>query len=112
MLGRRHYPSVARLAQANSSAWPTRHAVIQCRAARRILQELTDARSKRVVSAWGIAALHASLRDADEAYRWLDVAADEGATGLIFLRVHPRLDPIRRDPRYRILLRKVGLDSV
>ena len=68
--------------------------------------------SRRPCSAWGISALHASLRDVDEAYRWLDVAAEEGATGLIFLRVHPRLDPIRQDPRYRILVRKVGLDSV
>jgi len=81
-------------------------------AARRILQELIEARSKRVVSAWGIAALHASLGDVDEAFRWLDVAVEERATGLIFLRVHPRLDSIRQDPRYRALIRKVGLDAV
>jgi len=80
--------------------------------ARRILQELTEARSKRVVSAWGIAALHASLGDVEEAFRWLDVALEEHATGLMFLRVHPRLDRIRQDPRYRALVRKVGLDAV
>ena len=81
-------------------------------AARRIVQELIEARSHRVVSAWGIAALHASLGDVDEAFRWLDVAIEERATGLIFLRVHPRLYPIRHDPRYQALLRKVGLDAV
>ena len=81
-------------------------------AAREILQELTEARSRRVVSAWGIAALHASLGDVDEAYRWLDTAVEERATGLMFLRVHPRLDPIRKDPRYHALLRTVGLDAV
>jgi serine/threonine-protein kinase len=80
--------------------------------ARRILQELTEARSQRVVSAWGIAALHASLGDVDEAFRWLDVAVEERATGLMFLRVHPRLDRIRQDPRYLVLVRKVGLDAV
>ena len=80
--------------------------------ARRILAELEEARSRRVVSAWGIAALHASLGDVDEAFRWLDAAVEDGATGLIFLRVHPRLDKIRSDPRYTTLLRKVGLDSV
>ena len=79
-------------------------------AARRILHELIESRSHSVVSAWGIAALHASLGDVDEAYRWLDVAVEEGATGLSLLRVHPRLDPIRQDPRYRALLRRVGLD--
>ncbi len=81
-------------------------------AARRILAELTEARGRRVVSAWGIAALHASLGDADDAFRWLDVAIDERASGMILLRVHPRLDPIRTDPRYRPLVRRVGLESI
>ena len=80
--------------------------------ARRILNELIAARSQRVVSAWGIGALHASLNDIDEAFRWLDVAVDEGATGLVFLRVHPRVDSLRSDPRFAVLLKKVGLDSV
>lgn len=81
-------------------------------AARRMLGELIEARSNRVVSAWGIAALHASLGDVDDAFRWLEVAVGERAAGLIFLRVHPRLDPIRQDPRYQGLLRRVGLDAV
>jgi non-specific serine/threonine protein kinase len=80
--------------------------------ARRMLEELIGARAHRVVSAWGIAALNASLGDVDEAFRWLDTAVQEGATGLIFLRVHPRLDPIRKDPRHPALLRRVGLDTV
>jgi len=82
------------------------------REGRRMLQELTDARAHRVVSAWGIAALHASLGDLDDAFRWLDVARQERATGLMLVRVHPRLDPIRSDPRYPALLKKVGLDKV
>ena len=80
--------------------------------ARTILRELTEARSRRVISAWGLASLHASLGDIDEAYRWLDIAFDERSTGLMFLRVHPRMDRIRPDPRYTPLLRKVGLDAV
>jgi TolB-like protein/tetratricopeptide (TPR) repeat protein len=78
-------------------------------AAKGILEELIGARSLRVISSWGIAALHACLRDVDEAFHWLDVAVEEGAGGLILLRVHPRLDPIRQDPRYPVLLRRVGL---
>jgi len=61
------------------------------------------------VSAWGIAALHASLGDVDEAFAWLEIAISEGASGLILLRVHPRLDPIRGDPRYWPLVQRVGL---
>ena len=78
--------------------------------ARRMLQELTAARAMRVVSAWGIAALHACLGDVDEAFRWLDVAVGEHSTGLVFLRVHPRMDAIRGDARYGVLLHKLGLD--
>ncbi len=77
--------------------------------ARRILAELTQARSTRVVSAWGIAVLHASLGDVDDAFRWIDEAIEEHSPGLILLRVHPRLDPIRNDPRYAALVRRLGL---
>ena len=76
-----------------------------------MLVELTEARSTRVVSAWGIGVLHASLGDVDEAFRWIDAAIEEQAPGLIMLRVHPRLDPIRNDPRYQPLLRRLGLES-
>jgi Flp pilus assembly protein TadD len=79
--------------------------------ARRILTELIETRSTRVVSAWGIAVLHASLGDVDDAFRWLDIAVEEQSPGLILLRVHPRLDPIKKDPRYLPLVRKLGLES-
>ncbi len=78
-------------------------------AARLILAELIAARGQRVVSAWGIAALHASLGDIDDSFHWLDIAVQERATGLMFLRVHPRVDAIRSDPRYDALVKRLGL---
>ncbi len=80
-----------------------------CDQARLILAELIAARGQRVVSAWGIAALHASLGDVDDAFQWLDVAVQERATGLMFLRVHPRMDAIRDDARYAALVKRLGL---
>ncbi len=77
--------------------------------ARSILAELTTARSSRVISAWGLACVHASLGDVDEAFAWLECAVAERATGLILLRVHPRLDPIRGDARYWPLVQRVDL---
>jgi serine/threonine protein kinase/tetratricopeptide (TPR) repeat protein len=77
--------------------------------ARRILAELTAARGTRVVSAWGIAAVHASLGDVDEAFAWLETAITEKASGIMWLRMHPRLDPIRHDPRYWPMVERVGL---
>jgi TolB-like protein/Flp pilus assembly protein TadD len=77
--------------------------------ARRILAGLIEARSARVVSPWGIAAIYASLNEIDESFKWLDIALQEKASGLILLRVHPRLDPIRKDPRYWPIVEKLGL---
>ncbi|MBA2292717.1 MAG: protein kinase [Gemmatimonadales bacterium] len=79
--------------------------------ARRILAELTANRATKVVSAWGIAAVHACLGDVDLAFEWLETAITEHASGLVMLRVHPRLDGIRGDPRYVEMVRRVGLDD-
>lgn len=79
--------------------------------ARRILNELIEAGKTRVVSAWGIAVLQASLGDVDEAFRWLELAIAEKAPGLLMLRAHPRLDPIRKDARYWPLVQRLGLDK-
>jgi len=78
--------------------------------ARRMLDALKAARSTRVVSAWGIAALHSCLGDVDEAFQWLETAVLEGASGLVFLRVHPRLDALRQDPRHAALVKRLGMD--
>ena len=77
--------------------------------ARRILGELKEARADKVVSAWGIAVLHASLGDVDDAFKWLNIALNEKSSGLLLLRVHPRLDSIRADSRYWPLVEKLGL---
>jgi eukaryotic-like serine/threonine-protein kinase len=79
--------------------------------ARRILAELTEARKTRIVSAWGLAVLYASLGDVEETFRWLDIAVQEKSPGLILLRVHPRLDAIKNDPRYWPLVKKLGLED-
>ena len=80
--------------------------------ARRILKELIAARSTRVVSAWGIGVLFVSLGDIDEAFRWLQIAIDEQSPGIIMLRVHPRLDSIRNDRRYGVMVKRLGLDAL
>lgn len=77
--------------------------------ARRILAELTAARSTRVVSACGIGALHASLGDVEDAYRWLEIAVNEQSSGLILLRVHRDWIPFGTTRGYWPLVERVGL---
>jgi serine/threonine-protein kinase len=77
--------------------------------ARKILGDLEKLSRQRYVSAFEIAVIHLGLDQGDEAFRWLDTAYRERADPLIYLKDDPRLDPVRADPRFRDVLRRVGL---
>jgi Tol biopolymer transport system component/serine/threonine protein kinase/tetratricopeptide (TPR) repeat protein len=72
---------------------------------RRILQELVARRRQQWVTAYEIAVVYSLLGDRDNAFIWLDRAEREHAVGYTYLRVDPRLDNLRGDPRYAQLLR-------
>jgi TolB-like protein/Tfp pilus assembly protein PilF len=55
-----------------------------------------------------LAETYAYLGDADQAFKWLDVAADRDL-GIVWLRNDPLLTSLTGDPRYALLLRKVKL---
>ena len=50
------------------------------------------------------------LGDNNGAFDWLEQAYKEQSNILQFLKVHPYFDPIRADPRFAYLVRRVGLD--
>jgi TolB-like protein/predicted Ser/Thr protein kinase len=60
-------------------------------------------------SAYRIAALYADLGDKDQAFRWLDTAYQDRDWQLVGLNSDFYLDPLRSDPRFAELVRKVGL---
>jgi eukaryotic-like serine/threonine-protein kinase len=60
-------------------------------------------------SAYQIAELYAELGDKDQAFMWLNTALQEHDWWLIGLKTDFALDPIRDDPRFAELVRKVGL---
>jgi len=67
-------------------------------------------RSKQLFGAEGsyqYGEVHAQLRDKDRAFAELDNAIQVKDGGLINLKTDPFLDPIRGDPRYAALLRKL-----
>ena len=66
-------------------------------------------RKSSYASAYVIAQLYADLGDKDQAFRWLNTACQERDPWLLNLKTDFVLDPIRSDPRFAELVRKVGL---
>ncbi|NQT64106.1 MAG: hypothetical protein HQ556_14195 [Candidatus Marinimicrobia bacterium] len=56
---------------------------------------------------WGFK--YVSLGDLDKAFEMFDKAYEAKSPWLIYVNVWPELDPIRNDPRYDALIRKLGL---
>ena len=59
--------------------------------------------------AFDIAADYAMLGERDKAFEWLDGAFREKEGGLMYLKVDDRLEALRADPRFRELVRRIGL---
>jgi serine/threonine-protein kinase len=78
---------------------------------RAILARLIERARRESAPTFGIATIHACLGETDAAFEWLDqaFARRDGALGL--LKVHPRLDGLRSDPRFAALLKKMKLDG-
>jgi hypothetical protein len=55
--------------------------------------------------------LYTGLGDRDRAFEWLNRAAEEQTELIKFLAVYPPLEPLRADPRFGVLLRRVGFSS-
>ena len=53
--------------------------------------------------------MYAELGEKDQAFRWFETAYQERDRLLLNLKTDYGLDPIRSDPRFAELLRKVGL---
>jgi len=58
---------------------------------------------------YGRAMIHASLGEVDQAFRLLDQAYADREGAMVYLKVEPALDPLRADPRFDELLRRMGL---
>jgi hypothetical protein len=78
--------------------------------ARAILQTLESVQTNNGNLFRGIALVYAALGEPDKAFPWLDKGCDLKAESLCTVRVDPKLDPIRSDPRFQLLLKRVGLN--
>ena len=62
-------------------------------------------------SPFGIASLYAELGDNEQALRWLNTAYEERDFYMETLNIAESFDGLRSDPRFKELVRKVGLPN-
>jgi tetratricopeptide (TPR) repeat protein len=62
-------------------------------------------------TASAVASVYAILGDNEQALRWLETAYQQTDDFLVFLRIQPQFDPLRSDPRFQAILKKIGLDK-
>jgi serine/threonine protein kinase/tetratricopeptide (TPR) repeat protein len=79
--------------------------------AERILHELDDISKTRYVSPMNRALVFIGMKEFAQALDWLERAYEERAQLLSELGAEPAFDPIRTEPRFVDLLRRVGLKN-
>jgi len=55
-----------------------------------------------------VARAYAQLGEKDKAFEWLEKMYGQRYIGMVFLKVHPKWDPLRSDPRFQDLLRRMN----
>ena len=75
----------------------------------RLLAELKRRRKAGYIPAAAFVNAYLGLGDNEQAFYWLEQAYKEQSNILQFVKSHPYFDPIRSDPRFTELVRKVGL---
>ncbi|HWC16581.1 MAG TPA: tetratricopeptide repeat protein, partial [Terriglobales bacterium] len=76
----------------------------------RLLDELKRRREKEYVPAGAFVNAYLGLDDREQVFVWLENAYQEQSNILQFVKVHPYFDPLRNDPRFADLVRRVGVD--
>ena len=61
------------------------------------------------VSAYSMAEIYVALGEKDEAFAWLEKAFQERSSALAYLKMEPRMDPLRSDARFESLLQRMQL---
>jgi serine/threonine-protein kinase len=77
--------------------------------ARDVLRQLHAMAEQRYVSSTNFATLYAVLGDLDQAFAWLEKVYEERRGFLAYLKVDPRIDPLRQDPRFAALVTRMRL---
>ena len=76
--------------------------------ARDFLARLQELSTRRYVPPFDVAVVHAALGERDLAFNWLDKAYEDRHPWLVMLKVTPKVDSLRSDPRFAALLERIA----
>ena len=76
----------------------------------RLLAELKRRREAGYIPAGAFVNAYLGLDDKEQAFYWMEQAYRERSNILQFVKTHPYFDPVRGDPRFQDLVRRVGLE--
>ena len=77
--------------------------------AEKVLDQLKALSKRRYISPYFTALIYEGLGDKDRAIEYLEKGLDERSRSMPFLKVDPMLDSLRRDLRFKELIKQVGL---
>ena len=100
-----------------SGNWPAAVAELGCayamagqeNKARAIINELNQRAKREYIDPYLIALIETSLGDNDRAIEWLTKAFEARSPWMAWLKVEPKFDRLRSDPRFVNLLHQIGL---
>lgn len=78
-------------------------------AARDLLVSLEQGARDQPTLAFFVALVHTARGDRDQAIHWLERSIEARSGSVRYLKVEPRLDPLRSDPRFAALMQRAGL---
>jgi TolB-like protein len=77
-------------------------------AAQNLLDQLQELSKKQYVPPYMTGRIYAGLGKKDQALDLLEMGCQERASFSVYLKIDPRLDPLRSDPRFQELLRRMN----
>jgi hypothetical protein len=73
-----------------------------------VLEQLKELSKRAYVPAYAMVDIYTGLGEKEEAFTWLEKAYEQHCSWLVWLKVDPELDPLRSDPRFQHLLRRMN----
>lgn len=74
----------------------------------KVVEDMKAVSPTRFVKPYFLAMAHLAIGEIDETFRLLDISVDECDPWLVWLRSEPKLDPIRKDPRFLALIERTS----